>query len=248
MDRAAYTSMNAQEGEHWWFVARRAIIDSLIRSHVPLPAEPRILEAGCGTGGNLALLASHGTVDALEYDAQARAIAAARGMAAVAAGALPDAIGFGARCYDLIALLDVLEHVDEDRASLAALGQRLAPGGRLLVTVPAAPWLWSDHDLLHHHKRRYTQAGLADVVAAAGLTLEVSGYFNSLLFPLAVAQRLAHQLLRRKQPLDARPAPWLNRALQQVFAAERHMLDHIRFPVGLSLYAIISARPAVAAV
>ena len=73
MDRSAYTSMNAQEGEHWWFVARRAIIDGLIRDHVALPDDARILEAGCGTGGNLALLAQHGSVDALEYDDEARA-------------------------------------------------------------------------------------------------------------------------------------------------------------------------------
>lgn len=241
MDRAAYSSMNAQEGEHWWFVARRAIIDSLIRRHVSLPTAARILEAGCGTGGNLDLLASHGTVDALEYDAQARAIAAARGVATVEAGALPGNIGFGDRRYDLIALLDVLEHVDEDAASLQALGRRLQSNGRLLVTVPAVPWLWSDHDVLHHHKRRYTHQGLAEVAAAAGLKVEASGYFNSLLFPLAVAQRVAHQMLRRQAPLDARPAPWLNRSLQQIFMAERHLLERVRFPIGLSLYAILSA-------
>lgn len=241
MDRAAYTSMNAQEGEHWWFVARRAIINELIRSHVPLSADARILEAGCGTGGNLALLAGHGRVDALEYDAQARAVAAARGIADVREGALPGAIGFDDHRYDLIALLDVLEHVEEDQASLAALRQRLASQGRLLVTVPAVPWLWSDHDVLHHHKRRYTHAGLVEVAQSAGLKVETSGYFNSLLFPLAVAQRLAHQLLRQQAPLDARPAPWLNRSLQQIFAAERHLLDRVSFPIGLSLYAVLSA-------
>lgn len=241
MDRAAYQSMNAQEGEHWWFVARRAIIDSLIRNHVPLPAEPRILEAGCGTGGNLALLASHGTLDALEYDEDARAIAAARGLARVEGGALPDRIGFGDTRYDMIALLDVLEHVDADEASLRALGARLAEGGRLLLTVPAVPWLWSEHDVLHHHKRRYTHEQLVAVAQAAGLKVDVSGYFNSLLFPLAVAQRVAHKLLRRDAPLDARPAPWLNAALQQAFAVERHMLDRVRFPIGLSLYAVLSA-------
>ncbi|MDX3899932.1 MAG: class I SAM-dependent methyltransferase [Sphingobium sp.] len=241
MDRSAYASMSAQEGGHWWFVARRAIIDGLIAAHIPLPADARILEAGCGTGGNLALLARHGALDALEYDADARALATARGVGTVTAGALPDAIGFGDRRYDMIALLDVLEHVEEDRASLAALGARLAEGGRMLVTVPAAPWLWSDHDVLHHHKRRYTQAGLAGVARDAGLTVQASGYFNSLLFPLAVAQRVAHQLLRRQASLDARPSPVVNAALQRIFAAERHMLRHIRFPVGLSLYAIVSA-------
>lgn len=241
MDRSAYASMSAQEQDHWWFVARRTIIDSLVRAHVPLPSDARILEAGCGTGGNLALLAQYGALDAMEYDADARALASARGLGQVEAGALPDAIGFGDTRYDLIALLDVLEHIEEDDASLKALGARLTPNGRLLLTVPAAPWLWSDHDLLHHHKRRYTHEGLLDVVRAAGLKAEVSGYFNSLLFPFAVAQRVAHQLLRRDAPLDARPSPLVNAALQRVFAAERHLLARIPFPMGLSLYAILSA-------
>lgn len=241
MDRSAYASMSAQEQDHWWFVARRAIIDSLVRTHVPLPSDARILEAGCGTGGNLALLAQYGALEAMEYDADARALASARGLCRVEAGALPDAIGFGDARYDLIALLDVLEHIEEDDASLQALGARLTQNGRLLLTVPAAPWLWSDHDLLHHHKRRYTHEGLLDVVRAAGLKAEVSGYFNSLLFPFAVAQRVAHQLLRRDTPLDARPSPFVNAALQRVFAAERHLLGSIPFPMGLSLYAILSA-------
>ena len=240
MDRSAYASMSAQEQDHWWFVARRAIIDSLVRAHVPLPSNARILEAGSGTGGNLALLAQYGALDAMEYDEDARALATARGLCRVEAGALPNAIGFGETRYDMIALLDVLEHIDEDEASLRALGARLAEGGRLVLTVPAAPWLWSDHDVLHHHKRRYTHEGLLDVVRAAGLKVEVSGYFNSLLFPLAIAQRFAHQLLRRDTPLDARPAPLVNAALQRVFAAERHLLGRIPFPMGLSLYAILS--------
>ena len=241
MDRSAYASMSAQEQDHWWFVARRAIIDSLVRAHVPLPSGARILEAGCGTGGNLTLLAQYGMLDAMEYDADARALASARGLCRVEAGALPDAVGFGDTRYDLIALLDVLEHIDEDQSSLRSLGARLTSDGRLLLTVPAAPWLWSDHDVLHHHKRRYTHQGLLQVVRAAGLKVEVSGYFNSLLFPLAVVQRFAHQLLRQNAPLDARPSPLVNAALQRVFAAERHLLGRIPFPIGLSLYAILSA-------
>jgi SAM-dependent methyltransferase len=236
--------MSAQEADHWWFVARRMIIDELIRSHVPLKDGARVLEAGCGTGGNLALLASHGTLDAFEYDSEARELAQAQaddlGIGAIAAGALPGGIGFGDTGYDLIALLDVLEHVDEDTASLGALGGRLNSDGRLLVTVPAAPWLWSEHDELHHHKRRYTRAGLCSVAEEAGLIVQAAGYFNSLLFPVAVAQRLAHQMLKSKTPLDARPSPMVNGILQAIFSAERHVLGKVPFPVGLSLYGVLS--------
>lgn len=241
MDRSAYASMSAQEASHWWFVARRAILDSLIARRIAPGANARILEAGCGTGGNLAMLAAYGSVDALEYDAGARAIAAARGIARVEPGMLPEKIGFGDARYDLIALLDVLEHVDADSESLNALRSRLAPGGRILLTVPAAPWLWSDHDVLHHHKRRYTLARLTSVAQAAGLRIEAAGYFNSLLFPLAVGARIAHRLLGRKGGTDAQPSPPVNGLLRRIFASERHVLGRLRFPMGLSLYAILSA-------
>lgn len=240
MDRAAYSSMSAQETDHWWFVARRAIIAHLIEKHVPLGEGAAILEAGCGTGGNLAMLASYGALDAFEYDADARAMAAGRGIGSIDAGALPGQIGFGEKAYDLIALLDVLEHIDDDTASLQSLGGRLRADGRMLVTVPAVPWLWSDHDTLHHHKRRYTRDGLGEVAVQAGLKVQAIGYFNSLLFPLAVMQRVAHQLTKSKAALDVRPSAPVNALLQTVFAAERHIVDHIRFPIGLSLYAVLS--------
>jgi SAM-dependent methyltransferase len=241
MDRSAYASLNAQEeGGHWWFAARRSILDGLIERIAPRKGA-RILEAGCGTGGNLAMLSRHGAVEALEYDDEARAIAAARGIAPIEPGMLPGRIGFGAQRYDLIALLDVLEHVDEDRESLSALGARLAPGGRILLTVPAAPWLWSDHDVIHHHKRRYTLGGLTAVAEEAGLKVERVGYFNSLLFPLAVAARGLARVLGRKGGHDAQPSPLVNGLFRRIFGWERHLLGRVRFPFGLSLYAVLSA-------
>lgn len=241
MDRSAYASLNEQEGGHWWFVARRAILESLIARRIAPRPGARILEAGCGTGGNLAMLAAHGRVDALEYDGEARSIAAARGIGRIEPGMLPGRIGFGEDRYDLIALLDVLEHVDEDRASLAALAARLAPGGRILLTVPAVPWLWSDHDVIHHHKRRYTLDSLTAAARDAGLKVESVGYFNSLLFPLAVAARTVAKLLGKSGGHDAPPSPLVNMLFTRIFGWERHLLGRVRFPIGLSLYAILSA-------
>lgn len=237
MDRAAYDGMSAIENRHWWFVARRSIIASLI-DRIDLPETARILEAGCGTGGNLALLADYGTLDAFEFDDDARALSAAKGICPVSFGALPDQVDGSGAPYDLIAMLDVLEHIDDDRASLATLGHLLARDGRMIVTVPAVPSLWSSHDVLHHHKRRYTREALASTIAAAGLVVDDIGYFNSLLFPLAWAQRFAARVTGSEQPVDSLPAKPLNAALQAVFAAERHMLGRLHFPIGLSLYAI----------
>ena len=230
--------MNAEEGAHWWFAARRRIVESLIRRHAPRRAGRRVLEAGCGTGGNLAMLAGFGRLDALEYDGEARDIARARGLCDVAAGALPDRVDFERGAYDIVALLDVLEHVEDDTASLRALGERLKEDGVLIVTVPAVPWLWSKHDELHHHHRRYTRRQLKEAIERAGLRMRRIGYFNSLLFPLAVGQRGLHRLLDRDAALDRRPSAPVNALLRAVFGVERFLLPWLRFPIGLSLYAI----------
>lgn len=243
MDPSAYQGMNVVENRHWWFTARRKIIDRLI-ADMDLPEGARILEAGCGTGGNLALLARHGTLEAFEYDAEARRLASAKGVCPIKEGMLPNRVNASDASFDLVAMLDVLEHVDADTASLVTLRTKLIPGGRLLVTVPAMPFLWSRHDELHHHKRRYTKASLSAALVAAGFAIDRIGYFNSLLFPLAVMQRLVAKATGREEPLDAVPAAPLNRTFEAVFASERHFLGSVAFPVGLSLFAVARRRAA----
>jgi SAM-dependent methyltransferase len=238
MERSVYDRMNDLEARHWWFAARREVIAALIERHAQSP-DTRILEAGCGSGGNLALLGRYGQVDAFEYDDIARAHACEKSGLDIRPGALPEAIPFEGKRYDLIGLFDVLEHVEADQASLAALASRLEDGGRLLVTVPALPMLWSAHDERHHHFRRYTRKSLAKAAQAAGLKVTYTSYFNMFLFPLAVAARLAKAITRSNTPDDALPPRWLNAALRRVFAAERYLVGRLRLPVGLSLVAVL---------
>lgn len=242
MDQAAYAGMNAVEQRHWWFVARRRIIASLIDRFALPPRNAKVLEAGCGTGGNLALLARYGHLEAFEFDDGARDLASAKGIADIGFGALPDRVALPDRSYDLIALLDVLEHIEDDRSSLRRLGDLLRSEGRLILTVPAIPSLWSRHDEIHHHYRRYTLETLRTCIAEAGLKVEKIGYFNSLLFPLAWLQRQAQRVRGHDAPLDDMPGRLLNGALQAVFALERFLLGRVRMPIGLSLYAVVSAR------
>ena len=136
MDAQVYQRMAELDDRHWWFVARRQILRSLIKREVRPPKGARILEIGCGTGHNLAMLSEFGSVEASELDAGARALAQSRLGRKVAAAALPDLSMFKAKSFDLIALLDVLEHVDNDATALAAIRTRLKVGGKLLVTVP----------------------------------------------------------------------------------------------------------------
>jgi SAM-dependent methyltransferase len=239
MDRKVYDRMNELETRHWWFVARRKIIARLVDRRLQGRRDAQILEAGCGSGGNLAMLGGFGQVDAFEYDAAARDHARAKSGLPVAFGALPDGVPFDDRRYDLIGLFDVLEHIEADRASLATLAGRLNERGAILVTVPAFPFLWSRHDERHHHFRRYTRASLDEVARAAGLRVSYSSYFNFFLFPAAVAARFLKRLTGSETPDDSMPAKPVNAILTRVFGAERHLVGWLRLPVGLSLAAVL---------
>lgn len=244
MELAAYQSLRDSQDRHWWFVGRRRIVARLIQRFANLPAKARVLEAGCGYGGNLAMLGALGDVHAFEFDDDAREHAATLLRRPVAYGRLPDSIGFDNDRFDLIAMLDVLEHIDDDLGSLRTLGERLAPGGSLLLTVPAVPWLWSDHDVLHQHKRRYTRAVLTERLHEAGYEIAGIGYFNTLLFPLALAQRLLARLLGGGEVDHSAPPEPLNGVLTGIFSLESKLVGRVPFPIGLSLFAVARKRPA----
>ena len=241
MERVIYDQMAAYDQVHWWYTARRRVLSALIKRLIPLPAGARILEIGCGTGHNVPMLRGFGTVDAVELDPDARAIASDRLGMPVIGASLPVLEGVPEGQYDLVALLDVIEHVADDAAGMAGVARRLRPGGRVLLTVPAHQWMWSAHDLLNHHHRRYSRRSLEQLVEGAGLKLERIGYFNSLLFPLAVAQRWAGKLVGREGGGDTPPVAPLNRLFDAVFGAEAYLVGRVPMPPGLSLYAIAAA-------
>ena len=241
MERIVYDRMEELDERHWWYRARRRILADLIGRQIPLPRDARILEIGCGTGHNLEMLRTFGRVDGIEIDPAARAVAARRLGHAIGDAPLPDLPGVPERSYDLVAILDVLEHVEEDVASLRSIARRLKPGGRILITVPAFPWMWSAHDEVNHHKRRYTRATLRKAVAEAGLKIELLSWFNSLLFPLAAAARLAGRVTGKKDSDDKMPPGPVNSLFEALFGLERYALGRVPLPPGVSLVAIVSA-------
>jgi len=243
MERQVFDNMARVDADHWWFVARRRIIADLIEKRVRPRPGARILEVGCGTGSNIDLLRRFGTVEAVEPDDPARALAAERSGVAVKGGTLPGGVPLDDGGYDLIALFDVLEHIPDDKGALAELSGKLAPGGRLLLTVPAMPWLWSAHDVAHHHQRRYTKGVLVRLLGEAGFhPLHVS-HFNTLLFPLVVAARAFGKLTGREGGDDALPPAPVNALLRAIFATERHIVPRLSIPFGVSL-AVVAERKA----
>jgi SAM-dependent methyltransferase len=239
MDRIIFDRMAALDQTHWWYVARRRIVSDLIARVIKPPKDARILEIGCGTGHNFPVLGAYGHVDALEVDAPARAIASERLGREVGSAPLPELTGIADASYDLIALLDVLEHIEGDRAALLSIRKKLKPGGAILVTVPANEWMWSAHDTVHHHYRRYNPGTLRAVAAEAGLSVDLLTHFNSLLFPLAAAVRIAGKLTGREEADDAQPPAPLNALFTGIFGLERHLVGRLPLPFGISLAAVL---------
>lgn len=239
MDRAVFDRMAELDQQHWWFTARRRILSSVVRRIARPPAAARILELGCGTGHNLDMLGAFGRVEASELDDHARDLAAKRLGRPVEKVALPILGKFPAESYDLIALLDVLEHVPDDKGSLAAIFTRLKPGGALLLTIPANPWMWSAHDVAHHHHRRYRKAEIAVLARAAGYEVDLLSPFNTVLFPLIAGVRLINKMRGHDSADDALPARPVNRALDTLFGAEAELIGRLPFPFGVSLVAVL---------
>jgi SAM-dependent methyltransferase len=235
MDRIVHERMAAHDSTHWWYRARRDILHDYVTRYAGLPNGARILEIGCGTGHNLPMLAQFGEVDAIEIDEASRKLASERLGKPVGDAPLPELPGVERGTYDMVAVLDVVEHIQDDVAALKAMATLLKPGGKILIAVPAHQWLWSAHDVVNHHHRRYSKRTLNDAIVAAGLKPRKMRWFNSLLFPLAAAARIAGKLTGRDDSDDSPPAKPLNAAFEAIFRLERHLVGRVPMTPGVSI-------------
>ena len=248
MESELYDVIRRVEATHWWYAGRRAIVFDQLARLLPRGASPRVLDIGCGTGFNLEQTGALGVRGAVGLDLSAKALTFCRerGLAQLVRGdaAQPP---FGDRTFDVVLALDLIEHVEDDRATLSGLWRVLKPGGRLIVFTPAFQFLWSAQDRVSHHFRRYTAPDLRSKLVAAGYTIDKLSYANTLLFPVVWGGRAVLRLSGRSGDVssenDLHPR-WTNAALAAVFAAERPLLRLVNFPFGVSLLAV-AARPPV---
>jgi SAM-dependent methyltransferase len=231
------------EERHWWFLSRRAVVRSLL-SRAGLPPEPRILDAGCGTGANLIEYERLGHATGVDVFPEAIALCRERGLDNVLEAPVEE-LPFDAGSFDVLFATDVIEHLDDDVLALRELRRVAAAGARLVLTVPAYGWLWSDHDVSVHHRRRYTAELLRERVRPAGWNPTVETYFFATALP-AVA--LVRTLRRRRSGGDRRsdlslpPAP-VNRLLQLPTLAEAKAIERgARLPAGVSVGMVCVAR------
>ena len=240
MDPAYLAAHVEEDDQHWYFRGRLAVIIGALRR--VLPQRPlRLVDIGCGTGAVLRGLADFGEAVGVEVNEILLAVARAAGLDA-RKGALPDDLPIAAGWADVVLLLDVIEHLDDDVAALRAARRVLADGGVLVVTVPAYPWLWSGHDVALGHRRRYVAGGLRRLVEGAGYRVERLTYFNTVLFPAIVATRLYKRLRGDDRHDLQRPGPALNGFFGTLFALERHVVPSPALPFGTSLM-VVARRP-----
>jgi SAM-dependent methyltransferase len=230
------------EDSLWWVVGRMAIIARHIERAVELGPVSRIADIGCGSGGNLRLLAEYAPVIGVEPSEALARRARSRGVADAvfreSALELEEC-----RNVDLFTMFDVLEHIDDDVGFLATLRERARPGHRLVASVPACPFLYGEHDRLLHHYRRYSARAFRAVLEGAGYRVASTDYFMFFLFPLAVASRLKDAAMSRigrtRTTVEIGAAPWfLTPPLALSLRMEAFLSRHVRFPIGLWLFAL----------
>lgn len=227
------TSMFALEDTHFWFVGKRAFISSAL-SRVPVGG--RILDIGCGTGGTTAFFRQFGQVTGLETDRSAIKLAKARGLSVKQGSA--NLLPFASHSFDLITLCDVLYHkgVDEKKALIEAY-RVLRPGGWLLITDCALPWLWSKHDELWEAKYRYSKPHLHGLVQNAGFIVDRCTYIFCSILPVVILSRLSW----RSGWTKSIPA-WINTIFTNILHAESHAPQWIPRLYGSSLL-ILAHKP-----
>lgn len=232
MDEEVYRLSYELEDRHWWYRGREAVVDALL-GRLDLPASPRILDAGCGTGRNLQRYSRIGRTEGVDPSPDAVEFCRRRGLEAVQQAGLEE-LPFEDGRFDLLTATDVIEHVSDDAGALRELRRVAAPAAALLLTVPAYQWMWSAEDERLEHKRRYTRRRLREVAEASGWRPAFGTYFNSILLPpIAVARRL-----RRSSggaELAATPR-WLDASLSIPMRLEARLIAlGVRLPAGVSV-------------
>jgi SAM-dependent methyltransferase len=236
METWTYQEHYDMEDRHWWFRSRRRVIWALVHRAQP-PHSPRILDAGCGTGRNLMDFRRLGPAEGVDLSPDAVQFCRLRGLDGVHQAAIEE-LPFDDARFQLIFATDVIEHLADDGAALTELRRVAAPDGKLIITVPAYTWLWSQHDTSWHHYRRYTRSLLRDRVRAHGWEPTVSTYFYSTMLPPVALVRTVQRFRSNgngKSDLHLSPSA-LDRWLELPMRAEAGLIKRgASLPAGVSL-------------
>lgn len=223
----------------WWYRGMAKITRTVLDNYYPTGGSLTILDAGCGTGASLPLLATYGRVVALDHSPVALAFCRTNAGARFVRGTV-NGLPFSREAFDLVTSFDVVycRGVD-DQSALAEYARVLKPGGRLFLRLPAYNWLRGAHDRAVDTRERYTVRSTKRRLEKAGLVVERSGYINMFLFPLAAAKRLSEPVFRSQNASDLTlNYGRLQRLLEAVLSIESLLIKFVRFPFGLTVFAV----------
>jgi len=235
----AYIALHELQNTHWWFVGGRFIYRTLIEIGLGKEAKtPRMLEIGCGSGGNLSTLSAFGPTVGLEVSSQALALIKDRprlGLVQANAEALP----FASDSFDGVHLWAVLEHLEDDLVGLREARRVCRPHGSVTLQTAALPILWSHHDEANLHKRRYLRDQLADLLRTAQLPPILLSYQNFIVFfPTLIVRRIQHFFVRSPRYDMGMSNPWFNKIMLKILRFEAWFLKKYKFPIGVDLVAV----------
>ncbi len=240
MEKAYYNQYYDFERNHWWFLARAKILEAYVGKWNK--SDLKILDAGTGTGANSIWLSRYGEVVSMEFDKDCIDYSSQRNGLKYIQGSLLQ-LPFKNESFDLICAFDVIEHIEDHQLAVSEMIRVCKPGGKILITVPAFRHLWSEHDEINHHFRRYTQTQLKALFQREEGELKNCSYFNFYLYPLVLLARIANKFMslfknseKSKSDFEKfNPGP-LNELLKGIFLMERKRISSKKkYPFGVSL-------------
>ncbi len=242
MQQHTYAIMDRVEDSHWWFVGRRAILETFLRQIADKlePAEVesqdalRIVDVGCGTGANLEMLSQFGKAEGVDVSDDALEFCRRKGLT-VQKG-LAETLPYADETFDISTALDVIEHLDDDIAGLKEMHRVTKTGGYTLIFVPAFMWLWGVQDDISNHRIRYTKKQIVERVENAGFKIERATYANFTFFAPILGGRTLMKLTGIKPESENNVnISALNGVFGKLFSAESFWLNKLNFPFGVSI-------------
>ncbi len=247
MDKAYMNEYASLETNHWWFKARIEILAHLIRKkNITQGDRPKILNVGVASGGTTRMLEKFGSVTSLEYDKDCCDYLRNVAKIDVVEGSLTN-LPFENNTYDLVCAFDVIEHIEDDSKAMEEIYRVLKINGHAMITVPAYQFLWSNHDVINHHYRRYSKIRLRNLISK-NLKIEYLTFFNTILFlPITFARIIGRIKKTEENPSQIKSdfdfqknSKLLNRIFYKIFRLEKKILPSIKLPFGVSILTICS--------
>lgn len=250
MEPEEYAQMYEVESSHWYFKAKRLILEQMLKRFLSVNKKYRILDVGCGTGKILQMLSQFGEIYGIDSSPIAVNLCQKRGLTNLFTVDLEGKFPFRNNYFDVVCAFDLFEHLENEGKILSEILRIVKPDAYLFVTVPAFMFLWSGHDIALHHYRRYTKKQLRSVLESNGFKVFKTSYYNFFLFSVAFLYRFFKRLFRRpdkspKSEFFVRIPEWLNAIFLNIFTLEGLILKYMNFPIGVSLLCIAKTRSKV---